>query len=48
MFMLETSYNWQVPIHEWRKQVASVRQTSKEFWLNKKMKFASNMPPRRA
>ncbi|KAH6778729.1 Trimeric LpxA-like enzymes superfamily protein [Perilla frutescens var. hirtella] len=29
-----------VPIHEWRKQVASVRQTSKEFWHNKKKKFA--------
>ncbi|EYU27834.1 hypothetical protein ABFS82_13G120500 [Erythranthe guttata] len=29
-----------IPIHEWRKQVVSVRQTSKEFWYHRKMKSA--------
>ncbi|KAG6394049.1 hypothetical protein SASPL_144626 [Salvia splendens] len=31
-----------MPIHEWRKQVISARQTSKEFWQNKKKKPVSD------
>ncbi|KAL8468870.1 hypothetical protein ACS0TY_031905 [Phlomoides rotata] len=33
-----------MPVDEWRKQVVSSRQLSKEFWHNKKKKFAPIIP----